>query len=224
MNTPGVTGYWDFITGTKYTDRVDVIFPITGEFVFNYHMTTPFMINGNPAEREYLVKSIVVQIDQLNVPLADEFYALAGTTIEGKTWVFDGAPYDGGLWWYMVADYNHAETWWNAAGECCPPADINFTEDASAEITFNLLGDYTYDLSGEKSEGVKWVFSDDLKMLTINDPTAIPGYQNTWGEPRANPKGTYQIIELTEDKLVLFTATTIQGGSGWKWVFKAKQE
>lgn len=220
MNTPGVTGYWDFIIGTKYTDRVDVIFPVTGEFVFNYHMTTPFMNNNNPADREYLVKSIVVQIEQLNVPLADEFYALAGTTAEGKTWVFDGEPFDGKLWWYMAAPYNPFEIWWNAAGECCPPANSTFVQDASAKMNFNLLGEYTYELNGEKSEGVKWVFSEDRKSLTISDPTAIPGYQNEWGEPRANAKGSYQIIELTEDRLVLYTAETIQGGTGWIWVFK----
>jgi len=220
MNTPGVTGYWDYIVGTKYSDRVDVVFPVTGEFTFNFHMTTPFMPNGDPGEREYITNSIVVKVDKLDVPLADEYYALAGTTAEGKTWVFDGEPFDGKAWWYMVADYNHAELWWNAAGECCPPADINFVQDAAATMNFNLLGEYTYELNGEKSEGVKWVFSEDLKSLTISDPTAIPGYQNEWGEPRANPKGTYEIIELTEDKLVLFTSTTIQGGSGWKWVFK----
>jgi len=30
MNTPGVTGYWDYIIDTKKSDRVEVIFPIPG--------------------------------------------------------------------------------------------------------------------------------------------------------------------------------------------------
>lgn len=225
MTTPGVTGYWDFITATKWTDRVDVVFPVTGEFTFDYYMSTPFMTNGKPSEKEYFTKSITVNIENLTVPLADEYYNIAGTTLDGKTWVFAGEPLDGGTWWYMSDFLNWESVWWNAAGECCPPANKDFVLDSDAEMTFKILGEYIYSLNGEETEGVKWEISEDLTTLTLSDPTVIPGYQNEWGEPRANPDGKYQIVELTEDRLVLFTPVTINSGvevNGWTWVFVPK--
>lgn len=223
MNTEGVAGYWDFIKSTKFTDEVEVIFPLTGTYTFSFNPTSPYLTDGSLKNVDYNVsKTIDVTIDKLDFPLPEEYYTLAGTTLDGKTWVFAGTPFDNTLWWYMAAPYNWAETWWNAAGECCPPADINGVQDATAEINFTVLQDYTYELDGVKTEGIKWEFSDDLKILKISDPTKIPGYRNEWGEPRANKDGWYEVIELTDDRLVLYTNETIQGGTGWIWVFVPK--
>jgi hypothetical protein len=47
MNTPGVAGYWDFVIDRKYSDRVDVIYPIPGTSTFTFHVTTPYLEDGN---------------------------------------------------------------------------------------------------------------------------------------------------------------------------------
>lgn len=225
MNTKGVTGYWDYISGVAYTDEVLVTFPVTGEYTYSFNVTTPYMPNGVPSETEYITKTIDVQIDQLDVPLDDPYYKIAGETLAGKTWVFAGVPFDNTRWWYMAPPDNPTgDPWWNAAGECCPPANKDFVQDATAEINFNLLGDYTYTLGDDVIDGVKWKFNSDYTELTISDPTVIPGYQNEWGEPRANAEGKYQVVELTDDKLMLYTNQTIHdtGNIGWVWIFKPK--
>lgn len=223
MNTKGVMGYWDYVVGQKNTDEVEVVFPVTGTHTFTFNVHNQYMTDGTPSSKTTgTTASIDVNITQLDVRLDDKFYHLAGETAAGKTWVFAGAPWDGNLWWYMAAPYNWEEIWWNAAGECCPPANSDFVMDAAAEINFTLLGDYTYTLDGASSEGVKWAFNDDLTAFTITDPTKIPGYQNEWGEPRANADGRYEVKELTAERMVLYTSETIQGGTGWIWVFVPK--
>ena len=34
MNTPGITGYWDYNLGQAFTDRVEFIYPIPGKATF----------------------------------------------------------------------------------------------------------------------------------------------------------------------------------------------
>ena len=141
MNTSGVTGYWDYIIDKKYTDRVEVVFPFTGTHEFTYHVTTPYMPDGNPAETEYVEKTVSVEITQLDEALPEAYYYLVGENLEGKTWVFDGGPgADGGTWWFMSDPSNPWGIWWNAAGECCPPAD------AAGKMVFDLAGNANYNL------------------------------------------------------------------------------
>jgi len=211
MNTEGVTGYWDYIIDKKYTDRVEVIFPFTGTHTFTYHVTTPYLLDGNPGNTEFVEKEVSVEITQLDEPLPDAYYSLIGENLEGKTWVFDGGPEpDGRKWWYMAAPYNWEELWWNAGGDCCPPAD------AAGKMVFDLNGgaNYTY-YSSPDAAGVEasFVFNADYTTITF-DGASILGYD----EARVNPSSTYEIIELTSDKMILYTATK-GGGTGWVWVF-----
>ncbi len=216
MTTPGVTGYWDYNIDTKFSDRVDVSYPIPGKSTFTFHVTTAYMPNNNPAEVEYITKSIDVQIDKLDQPLPDAYYALVGENLEGKTWVFDGGPApDGRMWWYMSppGDPGAWETaWWNAAGTCCPPAD------AAGKMVFDLDGaaNYTY-YSGPEASGVvgSFSFNSDFSKLSISGDQKILGNE----EPRGNPDGQYIIVSLTADKMILYVPSNA-GGTGWTWIFK----
>ncbi len=216
MNTPGVTGYWDYNIGTKYTDRVEFVYPIPGKNTFTYHVTTAYMPNGNPSETEYISKTIDVTIDVLDHPLPEQWYYLVGDELEGKTWVFDGVGGDERIWWTMVAPYNHAEVWWNAGGTCCPPLD------ASGSIRFDLDGaaNYTYKASPDGDEVVgSYALDTNNGKLAIVDAELIGKTHNEAEPSRLNPDGIYEVIELSKDKLVLYTNTN-DGGTGWKWIFK----
>jgi len=211
MNTPGIVGYWDYLIDKKYTDRVEVIFPFTGSHTFTFHVTTPYMPSNSPDTKEYIEKSITVDVNQLDEELPDAFYALVGDNLEGKTWVFDGGPEpDGGKWWYMSSPDNWEELWWNAAGDCCPPAD------ADGKMVFDLAGgtNYTYfdsaDADGEKGS---FTFNGDYTSITFND-VPILGYD----AERVNPDSKYTIISLTSEQLILHTSTNA-GGTGWVWIF-----
>ncbi len=211
MNTPGVTGYWDYIIDRKYSDRVeDIIFPFTGKHTFTYHITTPYIIDNSPGNRKYLEKSIEVQIDNLNEPLADTYYKLIGENLEGKAWIFDKVTTDN-TWWYMSAPDNYEELWWNASGDNVLPYD------ADGKMVFDLDGgaNYThYDSPGAEGVKTSFTFNADFTSITFNNQQILGR-----DDERINPDSRYNIIELSEDKMILHTSTNA-GGTGWVWIFK----
>jgi len=202
MVTPGVTGYWDYNLGKALTNKVEFVYPIPGKSTFTFVGTLG---------AEFFEKTIDVQIDVLDTPLAQDWYDLVSeNTSEGKTWVFDGVGGDNGLWWFMSDPGNPWGLWWNAGGECCPPSDV------SGKMHFDLDGaaNFTYynasDASGELGSFV----------LDVANQTLTVAGQNILGaeEGGANPDGIYDIVELSEDKLVLFIPDGVWA-SGWTWVF-----
>lgn len=209
LDTPGITGYWDYNLGRAFTDKVEFTYPIPGTATFTFTGTLG---------AEFFTKTIEVQIDVLDNPLDQDWYDLVSTnTATGKTWVFDGGPApDGKKWWYMSPpnDPSSYETvWWLAAGECCPPTD------ASGSMTFDLDGgaNFTYKSSPTATPNVG-SFVLDVKNKTLKISNAnILGAE----EPRGNPAGIYKIMSLTETALILYVENN-GGGTGWTWVFKSQ--
>jgi hypothetical protein len=207
MDTPGVTGYWDYNLGKALTNETTFIYPIPGTATFTYVGTLG---------AEFFTKTIEVEVEQLDNTLDQDWYDLVSeNTAEGKTWVFDGGPApDGGFWWFMSppGDKSGAWTaWWNAAGTCCPPAD------AGGKMTFDLDGaaNFTY-FAGEGADAQTGSFVLDVE----NQKLIINGANILGAEaPRGNPDGEYEIVSLTEDELVLYVQNN-EGGTGWTWVFK----
>lgn len=210
MDTPGITGYWDYNLGKATTDRVEITYPIPGNNTFTYVGTLG---------AEFFEKTIEVQIDVLDHRLDQDWYDLVSEeTVAGKTWVFAGGPEaDGAQWWFMAppADPSQAlNPWWNAAGECCPPVD------ASGRMHFDLDGaaNFTY-YSGPNAEAQVGTYVLDVgkQTLQINGGVNILGAE----EPRGNPEGLYTVISLTENELILYRPNNAGGDNGWTWVFKS---
>ena len=209
MNTPGVAGYWDYLVDKKFSDRVDVIYPIPGKSTFTFYVTTPYLENNTIDSLRYISKSIDVTITQIDHAPPEAYYKLVGATLQGKTWVFDGVGGDNRLWWFMSDPGNWAGMWWNAGGTCCPPPD------ATGKMVFDLNGgaNFTYYASPTATPvtGSKWAFNADFTKLTINGAANILGMEGSG----INSK-VFEIKEFTPDRLTLFVA----GGTGWTWVFK----
>lgn len=205
MVTPGVTGYWNYNLGKALTDKVTIIYPIPGKATFTFVGTLG---------AEFFEKTVDVQIDQLDNALDQDWYDLVGTdTAAGKTWVFDREAGGGGLWWYMSAPgdpANWASLWWNAGGTCCPPGDAN------GKMKFDLDGaaNYTYfaDAGGAGQLG-SFVLDVANKKLDVNGV-------NILGGGNGNAAGIYDIVELTEDKLILYDPLSETQGTGWTWIFR----
>jgi len=215
MNTPGIAGYWDYVIDKKFSDRVEVIYPIPGTSTFTYYVTTPYLENNNIDTIRYISKSIDVTITQLDHVLPEAYYKLIGADLEGKTWVFDGVGGDGRLWWYMSDPGNWAGTWWNSGGECCPPADV------SGKMVFDLNAgaNFTYYSSPSATAvtGSSWAFNADYTKLTIKGDANILGSSPESGG--SHPNKVYEIKEFTADRLTLFVPDA-EWDSGWTWVFK----
>ena len=208
MNTPGVTGYWDYNLGKALTNRVEIVYPIPGTSTFTFVGTLG---------AEFFEKTIDVQVDVLDVPLDQDWYDLVSeNTAEGKTWVFDGEGGDEGLWWFMSPPDNpdsYMSAWWNAGGTCCPP------EDVGGRMVFDLDGaaNYTYYASPD-AEPVLGSFVLDVENQTLSVSGAdVLGATND----AKSLTGTYQIISLTEEELILYVPNNA-GGTGWTWVFRSE--
>lgn len=212
MNTPGIAGYWDFVIDKKYSDRVDVIFPIPGTSTFTFYVTTPYITDGDISNKSYPSKSINVTISQLDHALPEAYYKLVGANLQGKTWVFDGVGGDNRRWWFMSDPGNWAGLWWNAGGECCPPADV------SGKMEFNLDGgaNFVYYASPTALPvtGSSWGFNADFTKLTIKGDANILGSMDGGGNGRV-----FEIKEFTADRLTLFVSNAAWA-TGWTWVFK----
>jgi hypothetical protein len=211
MNTPGVTGYWDYLIDRKFTDRVDnIIFPIMGTSTITYYVTTPYLENNDINNVSYIAKTVDVTVTQIDHPLPEAYYKLVGANLEGKTWVFDGVGGDNGLWYYMTDPGNWLGLWWNAGGTCCPPGD------ASGKMVFDLNGgaNYTYYASPTASAvtGSKWSFNKDFTKLILTGDANLLGFRDGDGK-------VFEIKEFTSDRLTLFVSASSQG-TGWVWKFK----
>ncbi len=215
MNTPGIAGYWDFVIDKKFSDRVEVVFPIPGTSTFTFYATTPYLENNDIKNITYASKSIDVTITQLDHALPEAYYKLVGANLEGKTWVFDGAGGDGRLWWYMSDPGKWNGLWWNAGGECCPPSDV------SGKMVFDLNGgaNFTYYASPTATAvtGSTWGFNADYTKFTIKGSANILGSYS--GSGGSHPTKTYEIKEFTANRLTLFVPDA-EWSSGWTWVFK----
>ena len=204
MVTPGVTGYWDYNLGTALTDKITFVYPIPGKSTFTFTGTLG---------AEFFTKTIDVQVDQLDNALDQDWYDLVSEdTSGGKTWVFDGAGGDGGLWWFMSAPGstdNAWSVWWNAGGECCPPGDVN------GKMHFDLNGaaNYTHyqDAAGEGESG-GFVLDVANQMLMVSGAKML-------GADAGNADGVYEIVSLEEDKMVLYLSNSETYGTGWTFVF-----
>ena len=217
MNTPGVTGYWDYLIDRKFTDVVNnVVFPIPGTHTFTYTVATPFITGGDLANSEVISKTIEVTIDELDQPLPQAYYDLVGDQLEGKTWVFDGAGGDEGQWWFMSDPGNPWGLWWNAGGTCCAPADVG------GRMVFDLDGaaNYTYFVnSGSAGSVGSFSFNGTYSKLFIGGGLNLLGASE---QGSGNNGGEYTIVELTADRLVLHTGAN-NAGTGWTWVFVPAQ-
>lgn len=206
MNTPGVTGYWNYNLGKALTNKVQFVYPIPGKSTFTFIGTLG---------AEFFEKTIDVQIDVLDTPLEQDWYDLVSqNTSAGKTWVFAGGPSpDGALWWFMSAPDNPWAVWWNAAGDCCPPAD------AAGKMRFDLNGaaNFTY-YSGPGASPVKGSFVFD----TANQTLQITGTNILGSMDGGGNAGFFRIIELSENRLVLYVPDAAWA-TGWTWIFKPEE-
>lgn len=223
MNTPGVYGYWDYKLGKKFSNEVSFVSPFMGNVTFTYYVSTPIIKNGNPSEREYVQKSIDVNIQVADNEVAQPYYDLVGDNLEGKTWVFDRGNAN---WWYMSADPPNAPpsgnpwaVWWNASDCCAPPDQIG-------KMVFDLNGaaNYTYYADAASSTKISgtFAFNTDFTKLIIGGGPNILGAEGTVGvngcAVAKSSKGEFRIVELTADKLVLYVPDA-SCGSGWTWIF-----
>ena len=209
MNTPGVTGYWDYTIGKTFGEEAQVLFPITGKKTFKYVVSSPYIKDGDLKKTELITKTIDVNVTQLdpNHPVPKQWGYLVGSG--SKTWVFDKS--DINRWWYMT-DADPAAFWWQPDPG---PSDEN------GKMVFTLSDapyfSYYKTQTGTPVENTYWYVNTDWTELRLVGDANILGVEGG-GEHESGGKN-YRILELSENRLVLFN-TPVVWSPGWVWVFK----
>ncbi|MFR9496106.1 MAG: hypothetical protein SNG81_07020 [Rikenellaceae bacterium] len=210
MESEGITGYWDYTIGTKYSDECTFIFPYTGTHTFTYYVTTPYIIDGDVGNTEYVAATIDVEVTTMDTALADAYYHLVGSDLGGKTWVFDTSA---SYYWTMVDGSNSGSVWWSPAGDWVFPGDLE------GKMYFNVSGGANYDYySSADATPVNGNFVFNGSYTTLSFPTAGADILGSNGGST-----TYEIITLTDDTLVLFSSYVEAYGTGWLWSYKPQE-
>ncbi len=211
MTTPGVYGYWDYKLDKAFTDEVSFVSPFMGDVEFTYYVATPLISGGDPSAREYVAKSVKVNVEVVDNEIPQSYYLLTGENLGGKTWVFDGVGGDEGMWYFMSDPGNPWGAWWNAGGTCCPPPDVN------GKMVFDLAGaaNLTIDDGTGAGQTGNFKFNPTFTKLYLGGGINLLGATSNGS---GNNAGEYTIVELTADRLVLHTGTN-DAGTGWTWVF-----
>lgn len=209
MNTPGVTGYWDYIIDKGYSDEVTVLFPMAGKQTFTYVVSSAYIPNGDLMNKQFITKTIEVDIQSFDIdhPLPPQWEYLTGDG--SKTWVFDKS--DINRWWYMT-DSSPDAFWWQP-----DPGP----SDETGHMTFSRIGtlQFTYYASPDAQPvgNTSWVVNSDWTEIRLIGDANILGVED--GGVHVSGGKNYRILELTEDRLVLFN-TPVVWSPGWVWVFK----
>ncbi|MDF1547395.1 MAG: hypothetical protein P1P88_06220 [Bacteroidales bacterium] len=207
--TPNTGGVWDYKIGKSFKQIDTVAFPLLGTHIFKFTATT----SGGIVEKE-----IEVVINQIDHAIDANWTNLAGTTAEGKSWVYADDNPDGQGYCYMVANYNWEEFWWFPY-----EGDDGPSPDFGAEMTFDLNGatNYTYTSPESiKSNGATFVL--DIQNLTLQFVGAnIPDYNEANCNPVQTATGFYSIKKLTENELVLWQ---FQDNNDYDWIWRFKRK
>ncbi len=206
-STPGVSGTWDYGIGKSFNQDETIVFPLLGNHTFVFFATTAGGVVQKPID---------VTINKIDHAIDANWTNLAGTTLEGKTWVYADDNPDGQGYCYMVANYDLEEFWWF-------PYEEDPSPDFGAEMTFDLNGgtNYTYTSpSGSKSSGA--TFTLDIPKMTLQFTGAnIPDYNEENCNPVQTATGFYTIIKLTEDELFLWQ---FQDNDDYDWIWRFKRK
>lgn len=211
MLTPGVVGYWDYGIDKKFSDRVEVNYPIPGKHTFTFYVTNGHVTKTDKGfETTYVKKTIDVQIDKLDAPLPEAYSKLVGTDFaNGKTWTFDLT--DPTKWWYMT-DADWTAFWWQPETSTQMNGKMVFDLNGAANLK-------TYGTPDAAAVSGKWAFNSDFSKITISGDANILAVED--GGVNNDGSKTYEIKELTANRMVLFQ-NNMAWSPGWVWVFKAE--
>ncbi|PCH52841.1 MAG: hypothetical protein COC22_03505 [Flavobacteriaceae bacterium] len=134
----------------------------------------------------------------------------------GKTWVYDTTNQDG--YFYMTANYDWEEFWWQPADDGDIPAGVN------SELTFDLQGGFNYSLV-DNSSGSEMIgnFILDAENMTITFLNSnLPDFEDENLNPDRFDNNVYQIKILTDGSLLLWQDQQ-NDDYAWAWRFKPKQ-
>lgn len=219
-NHSPVLSNWNYGVGIsqKMTDTVLLVIEGDNEIIFT----------GLNPDGTYITKSLTVNVEELTFAVPQEWGLLCGDGAKEWEWAATAcwgnggylASFGGPEWW--VLDQNGVEE--QAPGEGPNSSMVFSISGASLTKKLNtgseVVGTFSFDMSKKKSTsgGVEWAIGQ-FKTVGV---TVLCGVSPDEGKI---PVNTFDILELTENKLVLSYAPpgTGEWGTAYFWVFVPKQ-
>ncbi len=236
-HTPQYGGVWTLVDGKSAFEIDTVIVPFLGPITFTFNATTDGGIIS--IEKDYVVTN-------MDYPLDPAWTLLAGSTPEGKTWVwaFDSPNLLGfGPWGNGAYLIDKAPSWWG------PSTDGTLYDNTNLdEMTFDLNGGANYTIVSNNTSAngqPKGTFKGNFKFDIRDAASILDGSGNKWsigtlklsgGDKPTISRGfspnegnkkivNFVIIKLTADEMILAyvpKTSTVAGNEAWYWVFKPK--
>ena len=218
-NHSPVLSSWNYGVGVspKMTDTVLLV--ITGD--------NDIIFTGLNPDGSFITKTLTVNIEELSFPVPEEWGYLCGDGEKEWVWAASRCWGNGGYlanfepsWW--VLDQNGVEE--QAPGEGPNSSMVFSISGASLTKKRNdgttAVGSFSFDMAKKKvtSGGVPWAIGQ-FKTVGV---TVLCGISPDEGKA---PVNTYDILHLTDDRLVLAYAPAGTGewGTAYFWVFVPKQ-
>lgn len=218
-NHSPVMSNWNYGVGISQKMTDTVLLVITGD--------NDIIFTGLNPDGSTITKTLTVNVEELSFPVPAEWALLCGDGEKEWEWAATNCWGNGGYlasfgpaWW--VLDQNGVEEL--AAGEG-PGASMVFSI-SGASLTkkrnngTTVAGSFSFDMAKKKetSGGVSWAIGE-FKTVGV---TVLCGVSPDEGKI---PVNTYDILELSEDRLVLAYAPAGTGewGTAYFWVFVPKK-
>lgn len=218
-NHSPVMSNWNYGVGVSQKMTDTVLLVITGD--------NDIIFTGLNPDGSTITKTLTVNIEELSFPVPEEWGYLCGSGEKEWVWAASRCWGNGGYlasfepsWW--VLDQNGVEE--QAPGEGPNSSMVFSISGASLTKKRNdgttAVGSFSFDMSKKKvtSGSVSWAVGQ-FKTVGV---TVLCGISPDEGKA---PVNTYDIIQLTGDRLVLAYAPAGTGewGAAYFWVFVPKQ-
>jgi hypothetical protein len=219
-NHSPVLSSWNYGVGVSQKMTDTVLLVITGD--------NDIVFTGLNPDGSTINKTLTVNVEELSFPVPKEWALLCGdgtkewVWTEGNCWGNGGylATFGGPAWWVL----NQAGVEEQVPGEG-PNTSMVFAI-SGASLTKNrndgtkAVGSFSFDMTKKKntSGGVLWA----IGQFKTTGVTVLAGVSPDEGKI---PVNTYDILELTENRLVLAYAPAGTGewGAAYFWVFVPKK-
>ncbi len=225
-NTKGVGSYWDYIIDKSTKQREVIKLPFMGEMTISF---TGLCDGGT------VTTTRTVRVTKIDKPVAEEWGVIAGTSLDGKVWVWDAD--DDATVVYGTAGYgNDYAPGWSTfklgaqviEGKVVSPNEemlfnlnggANFVKRTSNGTVLES-GTFKFDMTKQKvrDDGKVW----SIGRMEFSGATILCG-SSCWNN---TPVYAFDIISLTEDKMVLAWAGDGLEFQVWNeatfWCFKKK--
>lgn len=219
-NHSPVLSSWDYGVGISHKMTDTVLLVITGD--------NDIVFTGLNPDGSTITKTLTVNVEELSFSVPKEWALLCGdgtkewVWADGNCWGNGGylASFGGPAWWVL----NKEQVEDQVEGEGLD-ASMDFALSGAKLIKnrndgTKVSGTFSFDMTKTKhtSGGVLWAIGQ-LKTVGV---TVLVGVSPDEGKI---PVNTYDILELTEDRLVLAYAPAGTGewGAAYFWVFVPKK-